>query len=134
MVKRKSTDEKENVTPQDTVRSRSAPRVNREALAFQSAGSGFGRSSKIRMESGSGKRKLEFQTMETPVMKKTRSSTDVRTHTKGRVLTDKTNVVVDDGDIVLAPPSQSSSPLKHSHSSPSVLSGSQKLLAFRYRA
>ncbi|KAJ9093432.1 hypothetical protein QFC21_006463 [Naganishia friedmannii] len=134
MLKRKSTDEKENVTPQDPSWSRSAPRVNREVLAFQSAGSGFGRSSKSRPESGSGKRKLDFHSKETPVMKKTRSSTDVRIQTSKRVFTDKTNVDVDNGDIVLAPPSESSSPLKHSHSSPSVLSGSQKLLAFRYRA
>ncbi|KAJ9111128.1 hypothetical protein QFC19_001327 [Naganishia cerealis] len=138
MLKRKTTDDKENLavpTPrqQDSVRSRSAPKVNREALAFHSAGSGFGRPSRSRQEPGSGKRKLDFQTMETPVMKRTRSSTDVAPQAKGRVLADKTNADLGEGDFVLAPPSQSSSPLKHSQSSPSVLSGSQKLLTFRYR-
>lgn len=138
-LKRKLTDEKENITPVPSrlvtsTEMRSAPQISREALTFQNASSGFGRTPRNRQESESGKRKIDLIAVaDTPAMKKTRSSADVRTPAQSRALADRTNIDQPQQDRVLAPQSQISSPLAHSHSSPSVLSGSQKLLSFRYR-
>lgn len=102
-------------------------------MSFHNASHGFGRTPRNRLDSESNKRKMDVQAFdETPATKKTRGSADVRPAVQGRALTDRTNVDQPE-ERVLAPQSQNSSPLKHSHSSPSVLSGSQKLLSFRYK-
>jgi hypothetical protein len=136
-ARRQPTADKENITPcpprlDESTRTRSAPKISREALAFTNASSGYGRTARPRQEPASGKRKLEMrETAETPVLKKTRSSADVPTVTP-QPLRETTNLERPQ-DRVLAPQSQMSSPLTHSHSSPSVLTGSQKLLSFRYK-
>lgn len=136
-ARRQPTADKENITPcpprpDGLTRTRSAPKISKEALAFANASSGYGRNARPRQEPVSGKRKLETKdTSETPVMKKTRSAADVLIN-EPRALVDSTNLDRP-RDRVLAPRSQASSPLAHTHSSPSVLSGSQKLLSFRYK-
>ena len=133
----RTTTDKENITPcpprlGESTRTRSAPKISSEALAFQNVSSGYGRTARLRQEPVSGKRKAGMEDRsETPVMKKTRSCADVLAP-ESRALKDTTNMDAPQ-DRILASPSQVSSPLGHSHSSPSVLTGSQKLLAFRYK-